>query len=543
MPGQKDQPEHPADVREAASAAHIYGKKLVATESFTAMPFVTAWGQSPAYLKPVGDRFLALGVNRIVFHTSDHQPFVDEAHKPGITLGPFGQHYSRNITWAEQAVVWNTYLARCSYLLQQGLFVGDLAYYYGEGAPVTVPFWKKVRPEPPAGHAYDYVNTDVILNRMSVEDGRIVLPDGMSYAVLVLPEDVDRLTLPVVRKLRDFVAAGATLVAPRPGLSPSLSGFPAADEEIRAIVNDVWGAIDGKSLTEHAYGKGKVYWGGSLEDVLAAQKTPPDVEYSRPQPDTTLVWIHRRLPDADLYFVANQKERAEDLLATFRSEGREAELWHPDTGAMEPASYRTQNGRTVVPLRLDPYGSVFVVFRKPTTTASRTRPGRTSTTLTAVDGGWTVSFPPNWGAPPQVRLDKLASWTASADAGVKYFSGTATYARDLQVAAAWLKPGSRIVLDLGSVQNLAEVSVNGKAVGGVLWKPPFQADVTSALRAGPNRVEIKVTNLWPNRMIGDLQPGTTKRYTFTDYKPFKADSPLLESGLLGPVTLSAVTGP
>ena len=541
LPGQKDNAEHPADVREAASAAHIYGKTLVATESFTSMPMVPGWGQSPAYLKPIGDRFFALGVNRIVFHTSDHQPFVDEAHKPGITLGPFGQHYSRNITWAEQAVAWNAYLSRCSFLLQQGLFVGDLAYYYGEGAPVTVPFWKRVRPEPPPGHAYDYLNTDVLLNRMTVKDGRLVLPDGMSYRVLVLPEDVDRLTLPVARKLRDLVAEGATLVAPRPGSSPSLTGFPAADEEIRGIANDVWGSIDGKSITQHDYGKGKVYWGGSLEDVLAAQKSPPDLEYSRPLPDTTLVWIHRRLPDADLYFVANQKERGEDVLATFRVEGKQAELWHPDTGASEPASYRIEDRRTTVPLSLGPNGSVFVVFRAPATASSRalSRPVRTA--LATVSGPWDVRFPPNWGAPPQTRLDKLSSWTASEDSGVKYFSGTATYTKEVQAPPAWFKPGARVILDLGSVREIAEVSVNGKPVGGILWKPPFEADVTDVLKPGTNRVEIKVTNLWPNRMIGDLQPSATKRYTFTDYKPYTKDSPLLESGLLGPVTVSSVT--
>src|SRR5262249_38822942 len=183
------------------------GKTFVAAESFTSMPMIPGWGQAPSYLKPIADRYFALGLNRVVFHTSDHQPFVDDAHKPGITLGPFGQHYTRNVTWAEQAVVWNTYLARTSYLLQQGLFVGDFAYFYGEGAPNTVPFWKTVRPEPPAGYAYDYVNADVLLTRMSVKDGRIVLPDGMSYRVLVLPEDVDRLTPAVARKIRDLVAA------------------------------------------------------------------------------------------------------------------------------------------------------------------------------------------------------------------------------------------------------------------------------------------------------------------------------------------------
>jgi hypothetical protein len=463
---------------------------------------------------------------------------VDQAHKPGITLGPFGQHYTRNITWAEQAVAWNTYLARCSFLLQQGLFVGDLAYYYGEGAPISAPFWKKLRPEPPAGYNYDYVNTDVLLNRLSVKDGRLTLPDGMSYRALVLPEDVDRLTLPVLRKIRDLVAAGAVVVAPKPRRPPSLTGYPASDDEARAIANEVWGAVDGKTITRHEHGKGKVYWGPSVEEVLAGEKVAPDFQHNRPQIDTSLVWIHRRAGDADIYFVGNQQPRAEDVAASFRVEGREAELWHPDTGAVEPSSYAIESGRTTVPLHLDPHGSVFVVFRRAAASPTRTLPRPTATPLITLAGPWTVTFPPDWGAPAQVALNALSSWTASTDPGVKYFSGTATYTKQIQAPAAWLRPGAKVILDLGRVKEIAEVSVNGKALG-ILWKPPFQADVTGALKAGPNRVEIKVTNLWPNRMIGDLQPGAAKRYTFTDIKPYTKDSPLLESGLLGPVILYA----
>ena len=540
LPGAGDSPEHPTDVREAASAAHIYGKTLVAAESFTSMPMVPGWGQPPSYLKPIADRYFALGLNRVVFHTSDHQPFVDDAHKPGITLGPFGQHYTRNITWAEQAVAWNTYLARASYLLQQGLFVGDVAYFYGEGAPVTVPFWKTVRPEPPAGYADDYFNTDVLLTRMSVKDGRIALPDGMSYGVLVLPDDVDRLTPAVARKVRDLVAAGAVVVGPRPRGTPSLSGYPAADDEVRAVASDVWGGVDGKSITRHAYGKGRVYWGPSMADVLAAEKVGPDFEHNSPHLDTTLVWIHRRLGDGDVYFVGNQKDRTEDVITRFRVDGREAELWHPDTGAIEPASYAIEGGRTTVPLRLEAYGSVFVVFRRAAPSPSRELPRDTRAVLATLGEAWTVRFAPNLGAPPEIRLDGLTSWTASADPGVKYFSGTATYVKDVQAPAAWLRPGARVVLDLGSVKEIAEVSVNGTSLG-ILWKRPFEADVTRALKPGANHLEIKVTNLWPNRMIGDQQPGNAKRYTFTDYKPYTKDSPLLESGLLGPVTLGTVT--
>ncbi len=539
LPGQKDSAEHPADVREAASAAHIYGKPIAATESFTTMFFVPGWAQSPFYLKPLADQNFARGVNRIVFHTSVHQPFVDDAHKPGLTLWMFGQHYTRNNTWAEQAVAWNTYIARCSYLLQQGLYVGDIAYFYGEGAPATVPFWKELQPAPPAGYSYDYLNADVLLTRLSVKDGRLTLPDGMTYRALVLPEDVDQMTVPVARKIRDLVAAGATLVAPRPVKSPSLADYPAADDEIRFIANEVWGPIDGKSVTEHVYGQGRVVWGQSLEQVLAADKVPPDFESNRPRSDSELVWIHRRTADADIYFVANQRERAESFETSYRVEGKEAELWHAGTGVIEPAAYRIEKGHTVVPLDLDPDGSVFVVFRRVAAAPSRTLPQPVTTALATIEGPWQVSFPPNWGAPPEAEFPKLESWTASADEGVKYFSGTATYTRSVDAPQDWFRPGARLVLDLGTVKEIAEVAVNGKPVGGVLWKPPYRVDVTNMLAPGPNRIEVRVTNLWPNRMIGDRQPGA-KRYTFTDYWPYRKDSKLLESGLLGPVTVSAL---
>lgn len=541
LTGDSDAREHPADLREAASAAHIYGKPLAGAESFTTQSYVPAWGQSPFYLKPIGDRAFARGINRIMYHTSVHQPFVDDAHKPGMTLGPYGQHYTRNITWAEQAVAWNTYLARCQYMLQQGRFVGDIAYYYGEGAPVTVPFWKEVQPAPPAGYDYDYLDTEILLNRLSVADGRVVLPSGMSYRLLVLPADVDRLTLPVVRKIRDLVAAGATVLAPRPGRSPSLAGYPEADLEIRDIANDVWGAVDGMMIREHNYGKGKVYWGVSVAEVLEALKTAPDFEYNHPHIDTSLVWTHRRDGDTDIYFVASQTNHTENVDASFRVIGKDVKIWHPDTGVTEPAEYRIESGRTIVTLPFDPCGSVFVVFRGKAPALARTPPHPVESMLGTVSGPWQLSFPPNWGAPAQIKLDSLISWTASSDSGVKYFSGTATYNKDVDAPLEWFRPGARLVLDLGMVKEIAEVSVNGKPVGGILWKPPFRADVTDVLRAGTNHIEIRVTNLWPNRMIGDLQPEATKKYTFTDFKPYTASSPLMESGLLGPVELRSLT--
>ncbi len=537
--GTKDGPGHAADLIEAASAAHIYGKPIAGAESFTTAPSAPVWA-SPFYLKPLGDRAMSLGINRFIFHTSDHQPFVDDQHKPGMTLGFFGQHYTRNVTWADEAIAWNTYLARCSYLLQQGKFVGDLAYFYGEGAPATVPFWKPVQPAPPEDYAHDWINADVLLNRMSVENGRLTLPSGMSYRALVLPDYVNEITLPLLRKLRDLVQAGAVVVAPRPLHSPSLAD-EANEAEYRSIVNDVWGSIDGMGETEHDYGRGRVYWGNSVDEVLAREKATPDFQYNRPDPDSELVWIHRHDGDAEIYFVANQKDRVQHFETSFRVEGKEPELWHPDTGEIEPSEYHIAQGRTFVPLDFDPDGSVFVVFRRVTTSASRTLPRPVSRELSTLNGSWQVTFPPNWGAPPNVQFDKLSSWTDSSDQGVKYFSGTATYAQDFDVPASWFHRGAKVMLDLGNLKEIAQVSINGTPAGGILWKPPFRADVTSALKPGRNHIEIKVTNLWPNRIIGDRQPNATKKYVWLDYKPFRADTPLLESGLLGPVAFSSVS--
>jgi hypothetical protein len=284
--------------------------------------------------------------------------------------------------------------------------------------------------------------------------------------VLVLPENLNQLTVPVLHKIRDLVQAGAFVLAPRPVSSPSLTGYPASEVEIRAIANEVWGAVDGKAVTEHDFRKGKVYWGRSIQEVLGEAKAVPDFEYNRPHFDTELVWLHRHAGDAEIYFVANQKQQIEDVEARFRVDGREAEFWHPDTGFIEEAEYRIENGRTIVPLHLDPYGSMFVVFRHTGSAPSRTLPHPHSSQLAVITGPWQVSFPPNWGAPARISLDKLISWTAYADGGVKYFSGTATYMKELQAPKTWFHPGAKLVVDLGNVKEIAELSVNGKPVGG-----------------------------------------------------------------------------
>ena len=527
-------PMYYADVRGAASAAHVYGKPLVATESFTGGGY-----EAPYTLKKIGDYWFAQGVNRIVFHTSAHQPLDT---KPGNTM--VGTHINRNITWAEQAGPFMTYLARTSFLLQQGKFVADLAYLLPEGAPSTMPFWGAgLQPAPPEGYDYDCVNTDVLLNRLSVAaDGRLVLPDGMSYRVLVLPE-IDRMTVPVLGKIRELVAGGATVVGPRPVRSPSLAGYPEADREIEAIAGEVWGGLNGVNATARAYGKGKVVWGMPLAEVLAAMQVAPDFEYAKSL-DVEMPWIHRRAGDTDIYFVANRTDRALETEARFRVSGKQAELWHPDTGATEPAEYAIADSRTTVPLHLAERESVFVVFRRPAATLSRTLPHPAVVTLATIGGPWDVAFPPGAGAPPKLQLAHLESWTANANDGVKYFSGTATYTKPIEAPPSWFRAGARVLLDLGSVQDVAEVSVNGRDLG-TLWKPPYQVDVTGVLHPGANQLEVKITNEWTNRLLGDQRVSPDKR-VLAPGTPAGRGGGLQtppDSGLIGPVSVLSVSKP
>ncbi len=509
--------QYDADVRESASVAHIYGQNLVAAESLTAGS--GAWTFSPETLKPTADRLMAMGLNRFVIHTSVHQPVNDKI--PGLGLGPFGQWFTRHETWGELAKPWTTYLARSSYMLQQGKYVADILYYYGEDSNVTALFSAKP-PEIPAGYNFDYVNSDALKNKLAVTNGRITTTTGMSYRVLALDPNSQHMPVAVLRKLRDLVTAGAIVVGPKPTDSPSQGDDQA---EFKSIADQLWGA---------GVGKGKVFGNGTIGEALAALKVAPDLEYTKPQPDTNLFFVHRKLADGEVYWLNNTNARVETLEATFPVQGKAAELWHADTGATEPAAYRTANGRTTVSLRLEPNDAVFVVLRKNSAAPSHTLPARVETSLSTVSGAWDVAFQPNRGAPAKATLNALASWHENPDAGVKYFSGTGTYTKTIQAPAEWFQTGAKLWLDLGDVKNLAEVTVNGKPLG-IFWKAPFRVDVSTALKPGANTLEIKVTNLWVNRLVGDQQPDVAKKYTYTAQQFYRADSPLLPSGLIGPV--------
>lgn len=520
---QNDQTYHMADIRESASVSHIYGQNLVAAESLTALGVGgSAWSYDPQNLKPTADLELASGLNRFVIHTSVHQPADDKI--PGLGLGPFGQWFNRHETWAEQANVWTSYLSRSSYMLQQGKFVADIIYYYGEDNNITSLFKTKL-PNIPEGYNYDFVNADALKNVLSVKDGKIVTPSGMSYRVLVLDSNACKMSLPVLRKLSALVKAGATISGVKPESTPSLS-----DDQIEfnKLIKEIWGGDNKNVMT-----------GVSLSEVLTSLNVPPDFTYTKPNADTKLMYVHRTTSDREIYWVDNRNDRVENLETSFRVAGKVPQLWNPETGLTEQVSYSILKSITKVKLNLEPDQAVFVIFKDKATKNEVALPAVKEKQLAIINGTWDLNFQKDRGAPAAIKVNELSSWTTNADARVKYFSGTGIYIKTVDAPAAWFPKDAKIWLDLGDVKNLAEVTINGKSIG-ILWKKPFRTDVSGALKPGKNTLEIKVTNLWVNRLIGDQQPGMEKKITYTTMPFYTADSPLLPSGLLGPVQVLSV---
>lgn len=515
------------------SAGHTAGRQIIGAEAFTSGPPEERWTSHPFSLKALGDFIYCCGVNRFVIHTSAHQPLVGEHFRPGFTCGQNGIHFDRaNTWWQHGAKEWASYLARCQSLLQTGEHVADALYFQGNDSPDGVgPF----DPPPPAGCDFDACNAEV-LDRLHVQVSQVVLPHGKSYRYLVLPRH-GRVTLASLRKIAALAKAGAHIVGAPPKESPSLADATARDEYDR--------------LT-------KEFTATSTFPELA-----PDFAFDTAA-GLVLHSIHRRTGEADIYFVASASPQIGRADCRFRVAGKIPELWDPATGQIrDAAAWRAENDATIVPLQFDPSGSVFVVFRKPASAPQANGSNWIDhQPLQEIAGPWTLRFPTGWGAPDNVDLDKLISWSDHADAGVRYFSGTATYRTEFQSKIPSSK--SKVALDLGRVEVIAEVWLNGKSLG-TLWKPPFQFDVTGALRDGENELEIRVTNLWPNRLIGDEQfpddcivKGTwpnggirawpewlsknqprpePRRQTFFTWKHWTKNDALLPSGLLGPVML------
>ena len=582
-------------VKEIASAAHIYGREIVDQEAFTSW---VMWQEGLDELKPLADNAFCNGMNKVTIHTFPHNP--PEAGAPGWAYYA-GTHFGPDRVWWPKVKPFMDYLARGCFLLRQGLFVGDVCYYYGDQGFNYVPE-KHIDPSLGYGYDYDVTNPEVILTRMEAKDGKIVLPDGMSYEILVLPERED-MDLDVLKKVGDMIHAGITVVGPKPIKTNGLRDYPNRDEEVQKLAGEIWGDCDGKTVTENQYGSGKVIWGRTLREILQERGIGPDFIFTGGSSDTAIDYIHRKTENEDIYFVRNTTQLRENINCTFRVKGKIPELWLPGSGKMMKCPvYKEVEKGTILPLNLTPEETVFVVFRKNSTGNQivsvkkdgeilfpvpegktenqkkvdilqkendiqviafekglyefETANGK-SKTIEAdgkqsefeITGPWDVHFPKGWNAPTSEIFPTLTSWTENSKDGIKYFSGIAAYYKEFELPEEFSSENKRMTLDLGQVKFLADVYLNGKHIG-ILWHPPYRSDISHAVKPGKNNLVVEIANTWSNRLTGDARLPENQRHTNTNIKhvggPLKKgdkweDAPLLESGLLGPVKINAIS--
>jgi hypothetical protein len=513
--------------KEVASAADIYGKKIASDEGMTSMG--PQWSESLATdLKPSFDRALTEGMNRLVWHE-----FTSIPASTGLPGNEYfaGTHINPNITWWNQSNDFFLYLNRSQFLMQQGHAVDDVLYFYGD----QVPDFVRLKRDDPAhiepGYDYDVTDEDALLHTLAVHAGAITTPAGNQYRLLILPAS-RRLSLPALERIESYVKQGGNIAGPLP-IGPTGIVDENTLQQFAVLAHDLWGDC---SQTSHAYGAGLVFCDTDTRSALRQLKLPPDFEDS----SAALDYVHRRDGSKDIYFVRNGSSSSVDANVALRVTGRQPELWNALDGTVEPQDrYQVANGVTTLPLHLAAYGSIFVVFEHPAASHSNSVTANslqaTSTELPA--NQWAISFQQNRGAPSGAqKLPSLASWTESKDPGIRYFSGTATYSTQFNSTRA---AGDQIVLALTDLREICTVRVNGKPTG-TIWAKPYQLDITAGVKPGVNTLEMDVTNLWPNRIIGDAQPSNTHAYTKTNIRKYTANSPLLPSGLIGPVSIEII---
>lgn len=493
-------------VKEVASAAHIYGLGTVDAESFTTW---RRWKDAPHDLKKSVDRAFCEGLNFVTFHafanTRPEHGLPGRAYHAGTDINP-------TATWWEQSKPFMDYLARCSYMLAQGMFEADVAYYYGDKAPNFFPEIQRDPNRPTlaglgAGYDFDVINTDVLLNRMQVKDGKLVLPDGMNYKLLVIPNRKD-IPLEVIKKVEKMIAEGANVLVQHPDIIKNKAG--------NLLLNM------------------------SIDDALLKLSIPKDFSADA----TKLDFIHRKIGKADLYFIRNKTDQAIAEACEFRVANGQPEYWDPVTAVQYTMKDAQMiKGKTKVKLQLAAYESCFILFNP----ESRQLPAYVNPMddpKAEIKSPWTLSFPEKWGAPASVTLNKLISWTDHADDGINYFSGTASYTNSFSISKEAISGKKAITLNLGEVLDVAEVFVNGKSAG-ILWTSPFRLNIQDHVKPGNNQLEVKITNLWINRLAGDMLLPPEKRFCKTNQpyvlkdrsawgdETFRAQ----RAGLLGPVTI------
>ncbi len=546
---------------EATSIAHIQGKPVVAAEAFTA-DSREAWKKYPGNMKDQSDWAFCVGINRFVYHTFAHKPYGDNL-KPGVTMGPYGVHWDRGQTWWPMVPAYHQYVSRCSYLLSQGKSVADILYLTPEGAPQVFrapqsAFEGTGTLPDKRGYSFDGCSP-VLLRNAEVADGRIVFPGGGSYKVLVLP-DVETMTPELLDKIASLVKAGATVVGNPPLKSPSLSNYPACDEQVSRLAAELWGS--GQVRPMKATGKTVKTASGQMMTELYPSYDSTAVLLQRlgVYPDFTasgaIRYTHRSLPDREIYFISNRTSQPVEDVCLFRDGTLHAELWDAVTGEIRPLNNLGQtDGGVSLKVKLDASQSFFIVFYKSagpeTPDAGNDFPEKK--TIAGLQGPWTLAFDTTWGGPEKVVFDSLVDWTSRPEEGIRFYSGIARYSTSFDMPAS--SSGSEVFLDLGEVRNMARVFLNGNDLG-VVWTSPWQVDITKAVKKQGNLLEIEVANLWVNRLIGDealpddgvkngqwpdwLLKGASRpgsRYTFTTHRFYKKDDPLQRSGLLGPVRI------
>lgn len=516
------------ECKSASSAAHIYGKPIVSAEAWTAGQ--QSYRRHPALLKRRGDWSLTEGINHHVLHVYIQQP--DDERVPGVNAW-FSTEFNRHNTWFDQGKIWVDYIRRCQQLLQQGKYAADVLYFIGEDVPKMT---GTRDPELPDGYSYDYVNAEVILQRMSVKDGRLMFPDGLNYGLLVLPQ-INTMRPEVLAKIEELVKQGAAVLGPRPDHSPSLQGYPQSDALVREMAKRMWVESDyesGKLIRR--YGKGYIMDGLELQEALDVVMIPRDLDLGA---DVPVLWTHRTLAGMEIYFLTNQGNTTVSFEPSFRFQGMKPQLWDAVTGEIRLLNeYTVKDGRISVPIRMDALQSWFVVFtnrENETTSKGYAQNFPDPKAIVTIDGSWTVEFlNKDIGPRESVFLSQLSDWTASADERVRYYSGTAVYKTTFEVIQ--IPEGGHLYLNLGDVGVMARATVNGVKAGGA-WIAPFRIPVDGLLQEGENTLEVEVVNTWRNQLVRDAALPEEERYTWTIISDARPDEALQSSGLKGPVSI------
>ncbi|MDN3689540.1 glycosyl hydrolase [Cyclobacterium jeungdonense] len=566
--------------KEAASAAHIYGKNIVASESLTGW---NHWQHGPTDFKQLIDIAFCEGLNQVVFHTFSHNPEI--AGKPGFVYHA-GEHVNVNATWWEMARPFMDYIARCSYMLRQGNFVADVLLYYGDEAPNLVPpgrmdpnytpdmpgifptyFYdeskcphcgrpKPINPGNLQGYQSDYINEDVITKTLATENGNLVLPHGQSYKILMLPDRKD-ISLEVLKRLETLIFNGAVVIGRKPERSTSLKNYPASDQEVRQIANKIWGDCDGEKVLSNKYGKGTIYWGKSAREVLEERAIPPDFQVTGiDNTDLHIDFVHRQTESEAIFFLSNSSEKQEKISGVFRVDpDSKPELWDAETGLIQrQVEFAKVDNGLQMEITMDPLASRFVVFRKGTSGINdeglyhNLQTGlkdqlNSKVVYPAIDLSkqWNIAFDPDMGGPESLKLDSLVSWSELEDEGASYYSGSAIYTREFIIDDDVPAVNLEAFVSFEEIQEMAQVFVNGNDCG-IIWLPPYATRITPHLKQGRNTITVKVINTWNNRIVGDLRNPEKIPFTQTNARgKFTSNSPLLQSGLLGKAEINFIT--